>query len=305
LPIQELSTTFDGVGNNYQYNGKELNDDFGLHWMDYGARWYDTQTNRWGQVDPLAEKYYAWSGYNYVLGNPVKLIDPDGREIWITHGNEKIKYENGKLYGQDGNPYSGRGVRKDGSYKGFLRETVRALDAINKSQEGSEMINELQSSNNVFMIRKSGKSEFKSDNVRKSHAKQWQTDPTLMSSYNAQVDLGIDFKGGSGGIIQWNPVGSSIWEEGGNQSTRPFVDLAHEMFHGLDANRGMLNDQFHEGVKMSEWQAVYRENILRQDLKIPLRTHYIDIQDPSGKSIGSGGPSMIDKNNQPIKPSTY
>jgi len=79
LPIQELSTTFDGEGNNYQYNGKELNEDFGLHWMDYGARWYDPQISRWGQIDPLAEKYYGWNGYNYVLGNPVKFIDPDGR----------------------------------------------------------------------------------------------------------------------------------------------------------------------------------------------------------------------------------
>ncbi|OWY21121.1 hypothetical protein C7N43_14070 [Sphingobacteriales bacterium UPWRP_1] len=85
MPIQELSANFEAaVGvevNNYQYNGKELNEDFGLHWMDYGARWYNPQINRWGQIDPLAEKYYAWSGYNYVLGNPVKFIDPDGRFI--------------------------------------------------------------------------------------------------------------------------------------------------------------------------------------------------------------------------------
>ncbi|QQS31541.1 MAG: RHS repeat-associated core domain-containing protein [Sphingobacteriales bacterium] len=84
LPIQKLSPNFEApVGveaNNYQYNGKELNDDFGLQWMDYGARWYNVQIGRWGQIDPLAEKFYAWSGYNYVLGNPVKLIDPDGRE---------------------------------------------------------------------------------------------------------------------------------------------------------------------------------------------------------------------------------
>jgi len=82
LPIQKLSPNFEAsVGveaNNYQYYGKELNDDFGLHWMDYGARWYDVQINRWGQIDPLAEKYYDWNGYNYVLGNPVKFIDPFG-----------------------------------------------------------------------------------------------------------------------------------------------------------------------------------------------------------------------------------
>ncbi|QQS27556.1 MAG: RHS repeat-associated core domain-containing protein [Sphingobacteriales bacterium] len=78
LPIQELSTTFDGEGNNYQYNGKELNEDFGLHWMDYGARWYDPQINRWGQIDPLAEKFYHESPYVYVGNNPVVFIDPRG-----------------------------------------------------------------------------------------------------------------------------------------------------------------------------------------------------------------------------------
>jgi len=47
----------------YQYNNKELNNDFGLMWSDYGARWYDPQRGVWGQIDPLAEKYAAWSGY--------------------------------------------------------------------------------------------------------------------------------------------------------------------------------------------------------------------------------------------------
>ena len=43
--------------NKYQYNGKELNDEFGLHWNDYGARWYDPAAARWWSVDPMAEKY--------------------------------------------------------------------------------------------------------------------------------------------------------------------------------------------------------------------------------------------------------
>jgi len=30
-------------------------------------------------VDPLAADYASWSPYNYVLGNPVRLLDPDGR----------------------------------------------------------------------------------------------------------------------------------------------------------------------------------------------------------------------------------
>ena len=70
-----------GGVNQYLYNGKELNDDFGLNWNDYGARWYDSSIGRWGGVDPLAEDYVGWSGYNYVMGNPIRLVDPDGMRV--------------------------------------------------------------------------------------------------------------------------------------------------------------------------------------------------------------------------------
>jgi RHS repeat-associated protein len=66
--------------NRYLYNGKQWNDDFGMGWYDYGARFYDPAVGRWFAIDPSAEKDYDWTPYVYVYNNPVKLVDPDGRE---------------------------------------------------------------------------------------------------------------------------------------------------------------------------------------------------------------------------------
>ncbi|MEL7120509.1 MAG: RHS repeat-associated core domain-containing protein, partial [Bacteroidota bacterium] len=52
---------------NYQYNGKELNEDFGLNLYEYGARWYDPEIGRFTGVDPLASKMPSWSPYSYTF----------------------------------------------------------------------------------------------------------------------------------------------------------------------------------------------------------------------------------------------
>lgn len=66
----------------YKYNGKELDTFKKLNWHDYGARMYDATLGRWHSVDPMAEKYYAYSPYSYCGSNPVIRIDPNG-EDWM------------------------------------------------------------------------------------------------------------------------------------------------------------------------------------------------------------------------------
>jgi RHS repeat-associated protein len=71
-------------GNAYKYNGKEFNNDYGLNWYHYGARFYDPAIGRWHSPDPMAEKYISQTPYSYVGNKVTTYIDPDGNNAIIT-----------------------------------------------------------------------------------------------------------------------------------------------------------------------------------------------------------------------------
>ena len=62
-------------------NGKEKDYESGFHY--YGARYYWSELlTGWLSVDPMLDKYLNISSYNYCIWNPVKLVDPDGKDIY-------------------------------------------------------------------------------------------------------------------------------------------------------------------------------------------------------------------------------
>ena len=69
---------------NYLFNNKEQQDELGLAWQDYGARFYDPSIGKWLTVDPKSGKFDMWSPYSFSADNPVLLTDPDGQDWQIT-----------------------------------------------------------------------------------------------------------------------------------------------------------------------------------------------------------------------------
>jgi len=114
--LGSVRTIFDEDGNvlsdhEYEPFGNEFFDtkeDNRLNWIgkeqdkesllgDFGARKYYFLSDRFTSVDPLWEKYYEWSPYQYAENNPVKFIDPIGLGYYYD--------EQGRFLGQD--PFGG------------------------------------------------------------------------------------------------------------------------------------------------------------------------------------------------------
>ena len=83
-----------GYQERYTFTAKERDRETGYGY--FGARYMDHElTTMWLSVDPMSDKYPCISPYAYCVWNPVKLIDPDGREFDPATEEKYIKpYEN-------------------------------------------------------------------------------------------------------------------------------------------------------------------------------------------------------------------
>ena len=77
----------DGEKAKYLTTGHERDNETGLDYR--GARYYDSDIARFLGLDPLAAKYPNFSAYNYVAGNPIIYIDPNGKEITNPYSEHK------------------------------------------------------------------------------------------------------------------------------------------------------------------------------------------------------------------------
>ena len=117
-----LNSSFLILNWSYTFSAKERDPETGYSF--FGSRYYSSDLGIWLSVDPMAAKYPSLSPYTYCANNPVKLVDPNGEEIYEFD-------ENGKYLGTSGAQGSHDQIaikKSDGSItisKGYENGTIK------------------------------------------------------------------------------------------------------------------------------------------------------------------------------------
>jgi len=202
------------------------------------------QPARWLSVDPLADKYPGWSPYNYTLNNPLRYIDPNGKEIAIAIGSNKngsvkyVTYFNGKLY-EGGKIYTG-----NNEFAAKIQQTLNNLVSLNDSKVNS-MISTLQSKTGRFHLISS--SIYGGDHVASSDP--YKSNLGQKTGSNVRVTLSSE------------PIENGL-------KTTPETVLGHELQHSLDFDQGIRKGYYEEidipgHLNPAEIRAVNMENRVR------------------------------------------
>ena len=201
----------------YGFNGQEKETDINED-VTAAKFWeYDSRTaHRWN-LDPKENKFPGISPYATFLDNPIKFSDPYGDVVDIqspTDKNLTVQYRNGKLYGKDGNEYTGKDVFINQTYQAILHTVLN---------DKNNTFNKLAANKNILTIKQS--LAIGDDHVEYSSGGKRLNNVEEINSENIK---------NISATIYWNPyqglrVYTSSAVNSGRQS--PSIALLHEGAH--------------------------------------------------------------------------
>ena len=166
---------------------------FGTHYMDHELM------TMWLSVDPKADKYPSVSPYAYCAWNPVKLVDPDGRESitnedWYKNRKGEVRWFNStaETYTYEGEVYTrcGKTVRMTNSAGEFVYG-----DQYGHTHE-SAPLKEVSVTANLTDFERSMRNPIVKD-IHQSAAKFWRNPVTYVSIRSKATfcrTIGKDYK---------------------------------------------------------------------------------------------------------------
>ena len=210
------------VHSSHTFSAKERDAETGLSY--FGARYYSSDLSIWLSVDPQAAKYPSLSPYVYCADNPVKLVDPNGEEVWHPDGK-------GGLIGDKGDDYS--------TLKKYLTTIYGSLSSISQDNWDSfeNQIDNYQSQNDtrdVEGIRLNSSDGVFDNLVGKYLMTMCQADPMWgLGSFESnncspttfnRVDKATEFVYGVDmlGIIEWKNSIYKAWQGSGTNDIAKF-----------------------------------------------------------------------------------
>jgi hypothetical protein len=227
------------------------------------------QCNFRDEVDPF------WPAIRQkTLATSLKIKIPQSDEMYIYR--EGVFY---KLNGEVQNNFRNE----------FLKAASDSLEKIEAFPKGQFLLRELERSFFPITIAKGGNMFNPKDDEGRNYRGIYRANALAIFAQGRMTSEDVPFNNiGAGGTIAWNPDTTEV---------SPHIALAHEMYHAFDSIRGLLDMRFVHGPKfeftsLSEYRAVYFENMMRKFSGIEYRTHYGE---------DHTGPGVLDEQGEPRK----
>lgn len=172
----------------------------------------------------------------------------------------------------------------------FLLSVADALLRIELIPEGAKLLRNLEKSFFPLVIAKGGNMFNPRDDQGRSFRGIYRATSLSIFVQGRMTNENVEFNNiGAGGTILWSPK---------DTETPSFVALIHEMYHAFDSIRGILDMRFvqgdnYESAFVSEYRAVYFENIARKFYGLKLRSHYGSDQTGPGVLDELGNPRWL------------
>jgi RHS repeat-associated protein len=218
----------------YLYNGKELQEDFGLNLSDYGARMYDGALGRFMTMDNYSEKYFDFTPYQYAANNPICNIDINGDSIqYAGSWDEILQFAQTFAKLNVGNISLTLTKDADGNVDGFKSGDFTA------SEFGGELGKHFETvinSDKMVDLVKVGNTPGKVDDLERYGGMKFNVSDNGKMSIQ-MTDQWFTGKWKGSGLDQpsynYTKTYSSIWKDDDTFSRRiPFAEgFAHEMVH--------------------------------------------------------------------------